>query len=463
MCLLNSSRLLFLDHSMVIISHLQSGNVHHVLKTVGFLTLFLLAFPITLSITCVTLLIHCFTRKPPTVNPNAKRILISSGGMTKSLQLARLFYSAGHYVVLSEEYSYTSHRYSRCVSRFYCTADTYMYDEYIQSIIEIVKQERIDVFVPVSHTTTECIDAVIKQALLPFNCETIHGDVEQLKMLSDKSAFIDRARALGLTAPKSSRITDPQQVLTFDFSAEKRQFILKSLKYDSVARSNLVKLPCATRQQTVDYVNSLVINESSPWILQEFIPGKEYCTHGTVRNGQLTLYACCPSSAWLLNYKHVNDKPNILRWVQEFCSRANITGQASFDFIESEEDGQVYPIECNPRTHTAITTFYNHPLVAQAYLNPEQLAQECPVQPKATAREIYWLYHELWNLFKVRSTKDLIRQCQLFLNGKEAIFSVDDPLPFFLHYSIHMPRLIFYYLRHMKYYKKIDCNLAFLL
>ena len=440
----------------------QPATIYHVGKGIGFLALFLLAFPLTLIISCVTTVIHFVTRHPAALNPNGKRILISGGGMTKSLQLARSFHSAGHYVVLTEEYAFTAHRFSRCVARFYVCEDSDMPYEHIQSIVEIVKREQIDVFIPVSHSTTECLDALVKQALRPLNCHTFHGDIEQLAMLSDKYEFINKARSLGLTVPKSLKITHPSQVLNFDFSREKRQFILKPIVYNSFHRDHLTKLPRATREKTVDYVNSLLISEECPWIMQEFLRGKEYCTHGAVQNGQVRLYACCQSSHWLLNYKHLADKPHILRWVEDFCSATNLTGQASFDFIESDEDGLPYALECNPRTHTAITTFYNHSDVAEAYLSREPLIKS-PVQPHASAREVYWLYHELWNLFQVRKTKDLMPVIRRLLTGKEAIYSIEDPLPFFLQYTVHIPVLLLYNLMSRRYFKKIDCNLGLLL
>ena len=443
-----------------LLSYFRLVFVCHLAKTIFFLLLFYLALPVTFIITYITLVIHLFTRKPPVINPNARRILISGARMTKALQLARYFYAAGHYIVLTDDYRFATHRFSRCVSRFCLSADITNSELYIQSIVNIVQQEQIDVFVPVSNTCTERVEAHIKQILLQFNCETLHGDVEQLNMLSNKYLFIDRVRALGLAAPKTYSITDPKQVLDFDFTKQQCEFILKSVVYNSMVRSNIIKLPCQTREQTVDYVNSLVINEEYPWVMQEFIPGKEYCTHSTVRNGELRLHTCCESSAYLLNYKHVNHKTKILEWVQEFCSRLNITGQVSFDFIESNEDGQSYAIECNPRTHTAIINFYNHPLVAEAYLGKESFPTG-PIQPRSDAREIYWLYYELWNLCKVRSTEDLLRILNRLLHGKDGIWSIEDPLPFFFQYTVHLPYILIYSLYEQKSFNFIDCNLAF--
>jgi predicted ATP-grasp superfamily ATP-dependent carboligase len=436
--------------------------IHHVTKTIGFLFLFLLASPIPALITLLTLIANRLRRKSSKTINDGKRILISGGGMSKALQLARAFHAAGHYVVLTEEYSYTAHRFSASVDRFCLCADSDYPNEYVRSIVDIVRRERIQVFVPVSHSTTECLDALVKNALKPLNCETIHGNVEQLDMLSNKYAFIDRSRSLGLTVPKSLRITDPKQVLNFDFSQEKRPFILKPIAYNSHQRDHLVKLPCETREKTADYIANLKINEECPWIMQEFIVGTEYCTHGMVRDGQLQVYACCQSSPWLLNYQHLDNKPKILQWVKKFCADTGISGQASFDFIESEEDGLPYALECNPRTHTAIVTFYNHQDVPKAYLNDTSSSDNL-TQPHSTAKEVYWLHHELWNLFKVRSWLQFEIILRRFLYGKEAIYAVDDPLPFLLQYTVHIPRMLIYHLTHMRFYTKIDCNLALLL
>ena len=443
-----------------LLSFLQLVFIRHLLKTIFFLQLFCLTFPMTFMITFVTLIIHFFTRKSQIINPNAKRILISGGRMTKALQLARSFYASGHYIVLTDDYRFATHRFSRCVSRFCLSADINDSSSYIQSIVDIVQQEQIDVFIPVSNTCTERVEGHIKQILLQFNCETVHGDFEQVNMLSNKYLFIDRVRMMNLSAPKTYSITDPKQVLDFDFSKEQCQFLLKSIIYDSVVRSNMIKLPCQTRQQTMDYVNSLEISEQHPWVMQEFIPGKEFCTHSTVRNGELRLHTCCKSSAYLLNYKHISDKYQILEWVQEFCARVNITGQVSFDFIESNEDGRPYAIECNPRTHSAIINFYNHPNVAEAYLSTLSLPNG-PIQPRSNAREIYWLHYELWNLCKVRSIEDLLLILRRLIHGKEAIWSIEDPLPFFFQYTMHLPYILIYSLYEQKPYKFIDCNLAF--
>ena len=89
------------------------------------------------------------------------------------------------------------------------------------------------------------------------------------------------------------------------------------------------------------------------------------------------------------------DVPEIEAWVRRFVGALGLTGQVSFDFIRGE-DGGYYAIECNPRTHSAITMFYDHPGVARAYL--EDGAE--PIVPLPTSRPTYWLYNELWKLLR---------------------------------------------------------------
>ena len=99
--------------------------------------------------------------------------------------------------------------------------------------------------------------------------------------------------------------------------------------------------------------------------------------------------------------------------------------------MQADDDGKVYAIECNPRTHSAITMFYNHPDVAAAYLDLEPLDRT--VQPLPTSRPTYWLYHEIWRLVTHLSSPQLTWQrLQTIAQGKDAIFEWDDPLPFLM-------------------------------
>ncbi|MGH2416626.1 MAG: ATP-grasp domain-containing protein, partial [Microcystaceae cyanobacterium] len=298
-------------------------------------------------------------------------------------------------------------------------------------------------------------DSLAKPALSSY-CEVFHFDADVTQMLDDKFAFSEKARAFGLSVPKSFKITSPEQVLNFDFSGETRKYILKSIPYDSVRRLDLTKIPCDTPEETAAFVRSLPISLEKPWIMQEFIPGKEFCTHSTVKNGELRLHCCSESSAFQVNYENV-ENPKIQEWVRHFAREQGITGQVSFDFIQAE-DGEIYAIECNPRTHSAITMFYNHPHVADAYLSEESFSE--PLVPLSNSKPTYWTYHEVWRLTGIRSFAQLQTWIRNFLRGTDAIYQLDDPLPFLMVHHWQIPLLLLNNLRQLRGWTKIDFNIG---
>ena len=429
-------------------------------KTIATLTLLLLVLPLNLTLITIAL-IRAMLFKPfqsRQVAANPQTILISGGKMTKALQLARSFHQAGHRVILIETHKYwlTGHRYSWAVDRFY-TVPNPQSPEYPQALLDIVRQEGVDVYVPVCSPIASYYDAEVQTVLAPY-CTVMHVDVEMLQRLDDKYQFATAAQALGLRVPKSYQITNPQQVIDFDFTNEQRQYIIKSIPYDSIRRLDLTKLPCATPAETAAFVKSLPISESKPWVMQEFIPGQEYCTHSTVRDGHLQLHCCCESSAFQVNYQHV-DRPEIEDWLRTFAGSLKLTGQVSLDFMQADDDGEIYAIECNPRTHSAITMFYNHPDVAKAYL--ELAALDQTAQPLATSRPTYWTYHEIWRLVThLYSLKLTQQRLKIIWQGKDAIFDWQDPLPFLMVHHWQIPLLLLGNLRNPKEWIRIDFNIG---
>lgn len=428
------------------------------LKTVATLSLLMLVLPLNFALTVIALLRATLVRLPRAAAPNPKTILVSGGKMTKALQLARSFHQAGHRVILIEAHKYwlTGHRFSRAVDRFYTVPNPDAPD-YIDALLKIVQREGVDVYVPVCSPVASYYDALAKQSLAP-HCEVMHVDADRVQQLDDKYAFAAAAAALGLHVPESYCITHPQQVLDFDFSQKPRKYILKSIPYDSVRRLDLTQLPCDSPSKTAAFVRALPISEHSPWIMQEFIPGQEYCTHSTVRNGELRMHCCCESSAFQINYKNV-DQPDIEAWVSQFASGLNLTGQVSFDFIQAKDSGQIYAIECNPRTHSAITMFYNHPGVAKAYL--EQPPLPAAIQPLQSSRPTYWIYHEIWRLVThLHSPRATWQRLNIIAKGKDAIFDWADPLPFLLVHHWQIPLLLLKNLRQSKGWIRIDFNIG---
>ncbi|MEM9356240.1 MAG: ATP-grasp enzyme [Pseudomonadota bacterium] len=429
-------------------------------KDVATLAILVIALPFSLCAVGIGVIFSKLRhrRLSSSVAKQRKTVLISGGKMTKALQLARSFHRAGHRVILCEtrKYRWTGHRFSSAVDKFYVVPSPTA-PEYAAELASIIEQESVDVYVPVCSPVASYYDS-LAIGVLANKCDVIHPRPRHINRLDDKYQFAKAAESCGLAAPKSFFLTDRQQVLDFDFSEEKRSYILKSIRYDSIRRLDLTKLPLPTRQATHDFVDGLPISESNPWVMQEFIPGIEYCTHSTVRNGELRLHCCCESSAFQVNYEHIDDR-EIFDWVNTFTKGLGLTGQVSFDFIRAHDDGRVYAIECNPRTHSAITTFHDHPDVAKAYLTDEALAE--PIVPLPSSRPTHWTYHELWRLLvRLGHPSAFLDRLKTLVSGKDAIFDWRDPLPFLMVHHLQVPALLLADLRALKGWVRIDFNIG---
>jgi hypothetical protein len=148
------------------------------------------------------------------------------------------------------------------------------------------------------------------------------------------------------------------------------------------------------------------------------------------------------------------DVPEIEAWVRRFVGALGLTGQVSFDFIRGA-DGGYYAIECNPRTHSAITMFYDHPGVARAYLED---GSEDPIVPLPGSRPTYWLYNELWKM--LRRPREARAGWRTIREGKDAIFDWEDPLPFLMVHHAQIPSLLLGSLRRGAPWLKVDFNIG---
>ena len=440
------------------------GPLSAVFKNLGTLLLLLLLLPFNIGMILSSWVISTLygdsspspdaALQPPNQKP--KKVLITGAKMTKALQLARSFHQDGHEVYLAETHKYwlSGHRFSRAVTAFFTVPAPEQDSEgYCQGLLKIVKDNSIDVFIPVSSPVASYYDSLAKKTLDPY-CESIHLEPEETAILDDKYAFCSKAASYGLSAPKVFCITDPQQILDFDFEKDGSQYIVKSIPYDSVLRLDLTRLPFPNME---DYVRALPISESKPWVMQEFIRGQEYCFHATARSGKIRLHCCSKSSPFQINYEQV-DNPAIYQWVNTFIQKMNLTGQVCFDMIQTES-GTVYPIECNPRLHSAITMFHDHPDVAQAYLSDGDPG-EAPITPLPNSQPTYWTYHELWRLLSVRTMPELQSWWNKMTQGTDAVLSPTDPLPFLMLHNWQIPLLLLDNLRRLKGWVKIDFNIG---
>ena len=149
-----------------------------------------------------------------------------------------------------------------------------MFQEGIKSII---RDEAVDWWLPVSHTTTAITDTLVKIELEEEAAivKVLGPDsVEVTEMLDDKIAFLEEARSLNLPVPDYFQISSCQDVykLCRQGIFYGRHFFLKPLNPYSEDRVCFDRIPdneAELQSFLQNYQNK--ITENSPYFVSEFI------------------------------------------------------------------------------------------------------------------------------------------------------------------------------------------------
>ncbi|KAI0485777.1 carbamoylphosphate synthase large subunit [Xylaria cf. heliscus] len=452
-----------------------------------FLSFFI--FPISLAILCFLALKH------HTIQHGTSRIILVTGvGMAKGLTLARAFHLSGHRVIGADFEEYIipcSGRVSKSLSSFYRLpkpSNPTQARAYTDLLVQIIKDEKVELW-----------DARAKEAIEKrTSCRCVQFDVSTTSMLHEKNTFMRACAERDLPIPDTHEVTSRGEVLCVlscsSLLYPGRKYILKPVGMADVNRGDMTLLPLSSHLKTREYVSRLYISTSTPWILQQFIPGgEEYCTHALIVRGKLKCFVACPSAELLVYYAPLPRDDALWRAMRdftvEFLERSpragSMTGHLSFDFIVSsglprEKGGRygrsVYAIECNPRAHTAVVLFAQQGPemrdMVQAYLSiierPEnasinakafhkqQLASgDTLITPPATLQPRYWIGHDIVSLifkpllrlgvgligFREFSKSGLIFLTHL-VTWKEGSFETWDPLPALVLYHVYWPLTI---------------------
>ncbi|RDW76809.1 uncharacterized protein DSM5745_06801 [Aspergillus mulundensis] len=456
----------------------------HIPKNTLLIALSLLILPITATLTIATLLCSYVSGASPQKSasnaPGTKTILVTGVSMTKGLVIARILARNTPHRIIGADTEpalipFTCPgRYSRAVGKFYrldCPAPDNP-KPYIDSLLSVIRKEGVHLWISCSSVVGAVEDGeVMATARREFGChfEAIQFDAGTVRKFHEKDAFMAYIAGLGLAVPESHRCTSVDEVeRALDNAGEKKRFIMKPIGVNDKARGQMMTLlPLEAGRDTSCYLRGLGISPSSPFILQQYIPGSEYCTHSLVVRGDVKAFVACPSSDMLMHYAALPHDSALSVKMLEFTRRVaedggpDFTGHLSFDFLVDGDgaDAALYPIECNPRAHTAVVLFQDTPEMAGAYLScfetkKGQSGGRDVVVPKSPRYSYYWLGHDLVTLFimpllvwlcgraggplvDVGSNIAMFRDHLLY--WRDGTWIPWDPLPFFMLYHVYWP------------------------
>lgn len=442
--------------------------------------------------------------------------------MTKGMTILQLLAKHTGHRVIGADTSYLSPgRVSRYCDKFIRlpAPDPKDSSRYIQAMLDLVAAENVDLWISCSGVLSALEDAQVKQILEKrTKCKAVQFDVETTRTLHEKDLFMAFIRdECDLPIPETVEVRHKQKVLdillpqlqdnanlapgkTSDAKHPRKQYILKPVGVDDAFRADMTLLPysptSATKGSTPEeatrkHINRLPISKTNPWLLQEFIKGQEFCTHSIVVDGKIKAFLACPSAELLMHYEALPppEESRLTAAMLKFTEKVadvmqrksskersgGFTGHLSFDFLVKNEelDGEgeitLYPIECNPRAHTATVLFNGCPEAAQAYLQvlnssskqinghvkTNGVSGKRPFYPEDPTR-YYWLPHDLVTLLLLpiltfvlqlvglaqqnKSIPDTVKTFfDHLLLWRDGAFSIDDPLPSLWLYHVFWP------------------------
>jgi hypothetical protein len=463
----------------------------HVGKNIALLALSFLCLPLSAGLVLLSRVFATLSSASHNVpHPNEKdaavqrkTILVTGVSMTKGLAIARILNQhTRHRVIGADISSLSPGRFSTAITRYY-RLDTPNGDDaepYIDSILTVMRHEAVDLWISCSSVIAAVEDGQVvrlakdQAAKAGRRFEAIQFSEDEVEKFHEKDRFIDYIASLDLPVPESHRCTSPDEALNVllrniesDTTTESKKFIMKPIGVDDRARNAMMTLlPFSSPAETTSYIRGLNISPSNPFQLQQFIRGSEYCTHALVIHGRVKAFTSCPSLELLMHYEPLPAYSALSQEMLAFTERvvaaggAGFTGHLSFDFlVENSETGEpkFYPIECNPRAHTAVVLFEQTPELADAYLSifdtpSASDERKPPVFPRAPTHSYYWLGHDLVTYLVLpildfltghATIHDVTAGVTMFWNHvsnwKDGTLTLTDPWPFFVLYHVYWP------------------------
>ncbi|KAG9238475.1 hypothetical protein BJ875DRAFT_367808 [Amylocarpus encephaloides] len=387
--------------------------------------------------------------------------------MSKGLTLARAFYRAGHRVIGADFEPYlipVSGHFSKSIEKFYRLARPTPRGgsaDYIRDILTVIAEEGVELWVSCSGIASAVEDGEAAEYIeKETKCKAIQYGSSLTETLHEKHSFINHTKNIGLNVPITHLVTSETEALSALYPSAKSsprlekptsfgndKYIMKPVGTDDSTRSDMTLLPLSSLRETEAHVKTLNPTPFRPFVLQQFISGQEYCTHSLLLNGKVKCFVACPSSDLLMHYIALPTSSALSQAMQNYTMQyarkttPSMTGHFSLDFLvpsnvarkaeqsfgASEQEIQalmrdLYPIECNPRAHTAVVLFSDESEdLAEAYLEylpgkePKGISNNhrdpCQiVVPRPSVPGYYWIHHDIPTLLLLPILRCLRRE-----------------------------------------------------
>lgn len=343
-------------------------------------------------------------------------VLLTGARSTCALEIARHLNVQGHRVIACDTSRTHVSRYSNAVDKFLkVPSPRFQTEEFILEINRIIEEENIEWVIPVWE---EVMYLALFLNRLPGHVKVLCSNFQVVHMLHHKWLFIEKLRSMGIRAPETFLLKSQEDLHQLNYS---KPYVLKAC-YSRGSRKIIKMMPGSN-------VPNIDISKENPWIAQEYIHGKKFCSYSICHEGKVRAHTAYPvehtmDESSCLAFESI-DHPEIYQWVEHLAAKLELTGHAAFDFIETPE-GKLYSIECNPRATSGVHLFQLNENLASAYLNK---TKSCIFAGIGNTQQIL-AGMAIFGWKDAIRQKKLLRFMRKLLTTKDVVFNSKDLRPF---------------------------------
>lgn len=278
------------------------------------------------------------------------RVLVTSSRNTFALDIIRKLGSTGHTVVAADTYGGAIGNHSKYLTSHVVTASPrFATDDYIRDINKIVAEHDIDLIIP---SFEEAFYLSARRGDLAGSVTLFTGEFDKLARLHDKASFQRLAAQAEVPIPETIVATDTAS-LHAAIAGYPRYFARAAFSRGGVGLLTNTG-PLAGKMSVEDCTPTA----EQPWLVQPFVDGPMVCTYSTIVDGRVSSHCTYRApEQWAhstgIDFQAV-DSSETLAYTERIVAAlgGDYNGQLSFDFVDN--DGQLYAIECNPRSTNGV-------------------------------------------------------------------------------------------------------------
>jgi len=349
--------------------------------------------------------------------------LITLGRMPKGLALARCLKAAGCRVIVADPVSWHICRGSRAVAKSYrVTAPNDDHAAFLQDLLTIVREEAVDLILPVSEEALYVADL---RPQLPLGVRLLSPVPPLIAALHDKWHFIALAEEAGLPVPKTALLGSGEaQALAAHGSV-----VVKP-------RQSCSGIGLAFLEQGA----ALPTQGAEEAVVQERLEGETLSSFSLVREGKVIRTVVYRGRIFVdtvaVAFERLAGQGDIHSWIERFAAKHPFEGFLSFDFMRGA-DGAARAIECNPRLTSGIH-FLDERALGLALIG----GREAGAIPFVESRKLQQFFPALTSVqgsfFTRRPNWQGLRP---LFGSRDVLWSWQDPLPLLLMTPLSAPIL----------------------